>query len=621
MVFGYFIGLLVSSRHAIFEAIPTRDFELVKRLFRGSTADFYHDRGGKIDAWYKSPLHLACEIGHLGMVRYFLEYGADPEGQVTHVPRQDWGRNSTPLSLALKGGHREVVQELVTRYPQTLRTPHSFCSALEVGDVKIVEQFLQAGISIHPVKPTNELRPLHSAIVGDNLALAQRLIEMGASTDIITRPADSFGRCWIEWEAKICDPLLVVAKNGRNKNSTAMAELLLKHGARITQPLKDQYFNYFSVLDAAVLSNNIPLVEILLQHVPLNGNLVSLGNARSPQMIKVLLQHGGEMNSHDSLFSPLQQCIITTGLGLNEKDDEFGAIEFLVRNVENINATDENGLTALSICCSPFYFQERDKLRLNLVNLLLTHGADLNVPDEWKITALHRAAGRPQEEIVEALLLSGADIGAQSSSGRTPLHAAVTEHRPTGRYEYKECNLGMIKLLLKYGADPSAMSEEGVPALHFPPGQTRDVTTSLLDLGADPRQKNFNGHPILVTIAHQGEYNMANAQRVLAIAPDAVNLPDYRGWTPLMAATDINSLQMVKLLVSNGAEINAVNQSGQTVLDQIISWSEFSVPPEEIVQFLVGHGARRSEGAHSDEIPVDRESENGEFTDAGADHE
>lgn len=49
-------------------------------------------------------LRLACERGHLGIVKYLIEKGADPQG---------WDDRRGPLASAVKNGHLAVVRHLL----------------------------------------------------------------------------------------------------------------------------------------------------------------------------------------------------------------------------------------------------------------------------------------------------------------------------------------------------------------------------------------------------------------------------------------------------------------------------------------------------------------------------
>jgi ankyrin repeat protein len=79
-----------------------------------------------------------------------------------------------------------------------------------------------------------------------------------------------------------------------------------------------------------------------------------------------------------------------------------------------------------------------------LAKLLLTHGANADLPASRGTTVLAAAAGHGQAELVKLLLAHGAKVNAQGAYGRTPLHVAA----------WKD-DVAIGRLLLKHGADPS----------------------------------------------------------------------------------------------------------------------------------------------------------------------
>jgi len=66
--------------------------------------------------------------------------------------------------------------------------------------------------------------------------------------------------------------------------------------------------------------------------------------------------------------------------------------------------------------------------RLDLVQMLLSHGADPNARANAGLTPLHSAAGSGQVDLATLLLSAGADIHMADDHGRTPL-AFATERR------------------------------------------------------------------------------------------------------------------------------------------------------------------------------------------------
>ena len=92
----------------------------------------------------------------------------------------------------------------------------------------------------------------------------------------------------------------------------------------------------------------------------------------------------------------------------------------------------------------------------DICGLLLAHGSDVNeVELETKDTALHFAAGKGHEAVVEALLSWGAIVNPQDHIGYTPLYAAC----PNG-------HLACALALLKAGASVSLPTNDGFLPIH-----------------------------------------------------------------------------------------------------------------------------------------------------------
>jgi hypothetical protein len=83
--------------------------------------------------------------------------------------------------------------------------------------------------------------------------------------------------------------------------------------------------------------------------------------------------------------------------------------------------------------------------RLTMVQVLLTHHADVNASDEDGWTPLHFASCFGLLKIAQLLLEHGADVNSKTCSSDTPLHF-LSE---------KEGNLEVAQALLEHGADPS----------------------------------------------------------------------------------------------------------------------------------------------------------------------
>ena len=88
------------------------------------------------------------------------------------------------------------------------------------------------------------------------------------------------------------------------------------------------------------------------------------------------------------------------------------------------------------------------KIPLELMDWLITQGADINAKDEYERTPLHYHAQMNNVEKVALLLERGADIEAQDKYKNTPLHFA-------------EYNVEVAQLLIEKGADIKAKNNMG----------------------------------------------------------------------------------------------------------------------------------------------------------------
>ncbi len=94
--------------------------------------------------------------------------------------------------------------------------------------------------------------------------------------------------------------------------------------------------------------------------------------------------------------------------------------------------------------------------RLLVVRLLVDHGADVNARDDEENTPLLWAALMGFTEVAEFFLAKGADVNAKDESDRTPLHwAASTGHKES------------VDLLLLNGADVNAKDKDGETPLQY----------------------------------------------------------------------------------------------------------------------------------------------------------
>lgn len=95
---------------------------------------------------------------------------------------------------------------------------------------------------------------------------------------------------------------------------------------------------------------------------------------------------------------------------------------------------------------------------LDCVRLIAEHGGDVNARDDWNDTPLTDSIWQANVDVdlVNLLIDLGADVNSQQSGGRTALHLALTN----GRYVH-------LPVLIAAGADPMIEDMNGKTALDY----------------------------------------------------------------------------------------------------------------------------------------------------------
>jgi len=111
-----------------------------------------------------------------------------------------------------------------------------------------------------------------------------------------------------------------------------------------------------------------------------------------------------------------------------------------------------------------------------VVNLLLSSGANANAQEAGGMTGLMFAASWGHPEIVRALLAKGASVNTQDREGRTALIFAVINDRPA-----EDRRIAVVERLLTNGANVNSKDNSGKTALMIAREKYRPGTVQLLE--------------------------------------------------------------------------------------------------------------------------------------------
>ena len=156
------------------------------------------------------------------------------------------------------------------------------------------------------------------------------------------------------------------------------------------------------------------------------------------------------------------------------------------------------------------------------------------------------AAKRGDREAVRAAIARKADVNAAQVDGSTALHWAVDRD-----------DLAMADVLLRAGARAQARTREGVTPLQLAAiAGSAPMLDRLLKAGANPNAAlTTSGDTALMMAARTGKLD---AIRVLAEADADVNAREtWGGTTPLMWAVSEGHADAAKALIARGADVNA----------------------------------------------------------------
>ena len=283
---------------------------------------------------------------------------------------------------------------------------------------------------------------------------------------------------------------------------------------------------------------------------------------------------GGETPLNLASTKEVSELLIAEGADVNAKDDDGmtplhsaayaghkEVAELLIVKDADLNAKDIYNRTPLHIADE------------EVVELLIAEGADVNAKDDDGMTPLHNAAIEGHKEIAELLVVKGADVNAKDDDGKTPLDDAE-EVWEDASSEDKAAKKETANLIRKHGGKSGA--EDSIHAAARI-GNIEAVQQHL-GSGVDVNTKNKLGRTPMLYAIQGGHKEIVK----LLIAKGAIQVPRF---SIIIAATD-GDIEAVKQHLAVGTYIDATNSFKETALHVAAFFGE-----KEIAKLLVANGA------------------------------
>ena len=403
-----------------------------------------------------SPLYYATLCGIISLVEHLI---------ITrqHDPNQIYGRQGTPLRVAVVSEHTEIARVLLEHAADANARDMNHVTPLHEaakrGNADIVQLLINHGADV-TVLDYRRNSPLHKALRLRNFRVVELLVKSGA--DVNVRIIYNLAPLHIALDREYLD----------------IAQFLISHGADVN----------------ASAHREFPLYQAL--------------KSRKYDVVELLIKGGADVNIRNIHNSTPLHAALDLGY--------FDIAQFLIMHGANVNALDRRGDSPLR---KALRTQKRD-----VMELLLKSGANVNVRNIHNSTLLHDAVESGNLDFVQLLFNYGADVNALDNFGDSPLHKALPSqdinfpavklwqnpYTMLSLRVSKQGNYAMAQSLLGHGADVNARGRKRKTPLHLASsGGSLDLSRLLIEHGADADAQDDEGQTPFSTALANGHRKVA----------------------------------------------------------------------------------------------------------------
>ena len=396
-------------------------------------------------------------------------------------------------------------------------------------------------------------RALLAAVLADRPSLIEPFVAAGANVNI---------RSHFVGRDEGSTPLILAARYGHRN----CVEVLLSLGAEVNR------INYGGLTPLMMVvegfKDDVYCTKLLISSgasvnaFGRNGETALLFAAKigCVTTTKLLLESGASVNSVD--YSGQNALLLAA------KNGYVSISKLLLESGANVNALDSNSET-------PLYCAAKNGC-LATTKLLLESGAHVNVANKVGGTAMSIAALSGHADIVKALAESGANVNVLDNSTDTPLLFSHVHRAPS-----------TVKTLIHAGADVNVtdlcdwttlmrticgghrlcieslgefVQSLGVAFPYTVVGNHYNCVTFMNKRAPEVfSSKCFNNRYEVEKVRDFGAEGLLSCVRLLVTSGANVNHKSKSGWTALMVAALESDIDVVKILLESGADVNAVS--------------------------------------------------------------
>lgn len=610
---------------ALHASVRTADDEILLALLKRSKIDV---NARNHNGW--APIHEAAHLGIVGIFDTLKRYGGDvsistPDGE-------------TPLQIAAKAGHAEIVRYLLSQSPRAVDCSAAFMLAVRNGHVRAAKSLLR----YH--KRRSQYRsgesPLHIATGNGHGDMVLLLLQNRFLADTLECSTTPLHLAVLNGSEEITEMLLKEHARPNLKDENGRTSLQLAVAINPNLTIARKLLDAGAEIDATDAEGETPLftacydgkqdfVELFLSRAPkpdVNHRTTFQGWTPlhaaydCPAIIQLLL--GAEAD--DTIETSLGK----TPLDIASRDGELESVRLLLSHVQ---ARQNSHLLRRAVAHAATWNEP------TVLELLQDHGVGVQAEDEHGTTALHWAAEEGQTLNMVWLIDRGANFRKQSKLKGTPLNAgamfpevvellldrAVNPDEEGGRYHTPlqvaamSGSVQAVRILLDRGADPNAAGGFfGTPLLAAIESEEEEVVERLLSAGANPKLRGTGeegyDYP-LHAAARSGA--LAILQQLMAAGAEVnrtggkhgsalhaaiegsslpcveylldhgaeANLEDPEKGTPAIFAAKTDDVEILKAIVNHGGNANFTDENHRSLLAHAITWKV-----DEVTEFLIG---------------------------------